>query len=120
MPFVRQAVPALLTVATLLCGACGDPPEKEMQQAEGAIAAARAAGADRYAHDEFAASETSLKRAHDAVEQRDYRLALNYALDSRERAQSAAKEAGDRKAAARGDAERALANASAALTQARI
>jgi hypothetical protein len=88
-----------------------------MQQAQGAIDAARAAGADDYAHDEFMAAEGALKRAREAVEQRDYRLALNNALDSRERAQNAAKEAADQKTAARDEAQRALAAASTALAQ---
>ena len=35
----------------------------------------------------------ALKSAQEAVAARDYRLALNYALDSRDRAQTAAKEA---------------------------
>jgi hypothetical protein len=95
--------------------ACGEPPDKEMQQAQGAIAAAQAAGADTYARDEFAAAQDLLKRAHEAAAQRDYRLALNYALDSRERAQNAAREAADRKAAARVDADHALASLTAAL-----
>ena len=95
-----------------------DPPDKEIQQAQGAIDAARAAGAAVYAKDEFAAAETALKNARDAVDQRDYRLALNYALDSRERAQSAAKEAADNKAIARSDADRALVEATAAFNAA--
>jgi hypothetical protein len=109
---------ALLIAASLGTVACGDdPPEKEMQQAQGAIDAARAAGADDYAHDEFAAAEGALKRAREAIEQRDYRLALNNALDSRDRAQNAAKEAADQKTAARDEAQRALAAASAALAE---
>ena len=87
-----------------------------MQQAQGAIDAARA-GADEYAHDELAAAEGARSRAR-AVEQRDYRLALNNALDSRERAQTAAKQAASQKAAARADAERALETASATLAEA--
>ena len=98
--------------------ACGDPPEKEMQQAQGAIDAARAAGADRYAQDEFAAAQTALQKAKDAVADRDYRLALNHALDSREQAQNAAKDAADHKAAARTDADRAVNAAMAALNDA--
>jgi len=78
-----------------------------MQQAEGAIQAARAVGAEQYARDEFAAAQDLLKRAGDAVAQRDYRLALNYALDSREQAQNAARLAADRKAIARVEADRA-------------
>ena len=112
----RLAVGLLLTLS-VACG--GGPPDTEMQQAQGAIDAARAAGADAYAHDEFAAAQASLKNAQDAVAQRDYRLALTYALDSRERAQNAAREAGDHKATARSDAERALAATTAALNDAR-
>jgi flagellar hook-basal body complex protein FliE len=114
----RRLVVALPVLASLIGAACGDPPDKEMQQARGAIDAARAAGADQYAHEEFAAAELALKKAQDAVAQRDYRLALNHALDSRERAQNAAKETADNKAIARGDAERALSDVMAALNDA--
>lgn len=98
--------------------ACGDPPDKELQQARSAIESARSAGADLYARDEFSGAQTALKGATDAVGQRDYRLALNRALDARERAQNAAKEAVARKAAVRADASRALAAAGAALNDA--
>lgn len=92
-----------------MVGCGGEPPDKEIQQAQGALDAAAAAGADTYATDEFAAARLALENAKAAVDQRDYRLALNHALDSRERAQTAAKEAADNKAIARGAAERALA-----------
>ena len=64
-----------------------------MQQAEGAIEAARAAGADQgHAREELAGGRREvLKRAGEAVTERDYRLALNHALDARERAQNAAR-----------------------------
>jgi hypothetical protein len=90
-----------------------------MQQAQGAIDAARAAGADQYAREEFTAAEEALKKSHEAVEQRDYRQALNTALDARERAQAAAKESVNRKATARADATKALADADAALHNSR-
>ena len=61
----------------------------------------------------------ALKRAHEAVAQRDYRQALNNALDARERAQVAAKETVNRKATARADATKALADADAALHDSR-
>ena len=109
------AAAAALTVTT----ACGDPPDKELQQARSAIESARGAGADLYAREEFSAAETALKNATDAVDQRDYRLALNRALDARERAENAAKEAVIRKAAARTDASRALAVAGRTLDEAR-
>jgi hypothetical protein len=93
-------------VITIGCG--GEPPEKEMQQAQGALDAAQAAGAETYATEEYTAARQALANARDAVEQRDYRLALDRALDRRERAQTAAKQAADGTAAARVDADRAI------------
>jgi hypothetical protein len=90
-----------------------------MDQAQGAIDAARAAGADQYATEEYAAAVDALKRSHDAVAQSDYRLALNNALDSRERAQNAARQAADGKAQARAEVERTQADISNLLTVAR-
>jgi hypothetical protein len=98
----------LVLVLACALAACGEPPEKEMNQARGAIAAARAAGADQYAADEFQAALAALKKSEDAVTQRDYRQALSYALDSRERAETAAHQAADQKAQARSEAERGL------------
>ena len=115
MSSTRRLVLSLAVLAAVAGAACGDPPDKEMQQAQGAIDAARAAGADQYARDEFTAAEDALKRSHDAVAQRDYRQALNTALDARERAQAAAKESVNQKAIARADATKALADADAAL-----
>lgn len=103
----------VVALASVACG--GDPPDKEIQQAQGAIDTARAAGADRYAVEEFTAATEALKNASVAVEQRDYRLALNHALDGLERAQNAARQAVDRKAVARVNAERAIAAATTAV-----
>lgn len=86
-----------------------------MDQAQGALDAARAAGADRYAADEYKAAASALHSAQEAVAQRDYRLALNHALDSRERAQAAAKQAADQQAAQRSAAERRLSEVTAVL-----
>src|SRR6266850_6849790 len=105
-------------VAAVLVTACGDPPNKEMDQAQGAIDAARAAGADRYATSEYTAATDTLKRAQDAVAQRDYRQALNEALDSREHAQNAAREAADTKAQVRIEVERDMAQIAALIAQA--
>lgn len=90
-----------------------------MDQAQGAIDAARAAGADRYATTHYEAAVTALKNANDAVAARDYRLALNHALDSRDRAQVAAKEAASQQVTLRSGAERRLAQLTAMLDQAR-
>lgn len=119
MPSLRRALLLLAVVAAFTGSACGDPPDKEIQQAQAAIDAARATGADVYAKDEFAAAVQALTRAHDAVTGRDYRLALNHALDARDRAQTAAKEAGDQMVTAKADADRSLANATTALNEAR-
>ena len=108
-----SALAALCLALSLTIGCGGEPPEKEMQQAQGALDAARAAGADVYATDEYGAAQTALTHAREAVTQRDYRLALDRALDSRERAQNAAKMAADGKATARTDADRALTAAQA-------
>lgn len=78
-----------------------------MDQAQGAIDAARAAGAAEYAQAELDAAVAALARADDAAAQRDYRQALNQALDARERAQTAARDAANRKAEVRSEAERA-------------
>jgi hypothetical protein len=107
---------ALLLASSLFMAACGgEPPDKEMQQAQGAIDAARAAGADLYAADEFTAAQAALSRAEDAVGARDYRLALDHALDSRQRAQNAAKLAADGMASARVEADRAITAAAAGI-----
>lgn len=107
-----------LACAALLAAACAEPPETEIHQAEGAIAAARAAGAEQYARQTYDSAVAALKRAEAAVAQRDYRLALNHALDSRERAQNAAKETADQKALVRSESERALNEIAAVLAQA--
>lgn len=112
-----RACLACLLVA--VAGACTSPPHKEMDQAQGAIDAARAAGADRYAPTEFAAANTALKNANDAVQQGDYRLALNHAIDSRDQAQNAARVAADTRAKLRGDVERSMAEVTALVAQVR-
>jgi hypothetical protein len=118
---LRRFSPA--SVATLLFSlslsvACATPPTREMDQAQGSIDAARAAGADRYATEQYGAAVKALQNAQDAVGQRDYRLALNYALDSRDRAQRAAKEAATQQAVQRSAAERRLGQVTASLDQA--
>jgi len=111
-------LPCVLPLFVLLAG-CAAPPSKEMNQAQGALDAARAAGAEQYAPAEFAAAAGALEQSEEAVIQRDYRLALSLAIDSRSRAEGAAKAAVENRAKARGDAERVLAEANALLTQAR-
>ncbi|MCC7123466.1 MAG: hypothetical protein IT178_01355 [Acidobacteria bacterium] len=108
-------MPRALLIAFLLLvvAGCGEPPSKEMHQAQGAIDAARAAGADQYAAVDLKAAVDALALSEEAVTARDYRLALSHALNSREQAQAAAKAAVDGRAKARGDAERVLAEGTA-------
>jgi hypothetical protein len=104
-------------VLVALAIACASPPHKELDQAQGAIDAARAAGAERFAAKEYEAAGDALKRANEAVTARDYRLALNYALESREQAQNAARIAADTRARLRGDVERSLSEARSIITE---
>jgi hypothetical protein len=101
----------------VLVAACSAPPQKEIDLAQGALDAARAAGAEQYAPEEFSAAAAALQQAHEAVAQGDYRLALTQAIDAHARAQDAAKGAADGKARARGDAEAAIGAATASITQ---
>jgi hypothetical protein len=117
MPRAVSAAACLLLIGLTI--ACAEPPSKEMNQAQGAIAAARAAGADVYASDEFDAAVDALTRSEEAASQSDYRLALNLALDSRERAQNAARLAVEGRAGARGAAERAVAEVAVLVDRAR-
>jgi hypothetical protein len=117
------AVRASRVIGIVLVGmmvGCAEPPTREINQAQGAIDAARAAGADQYAGAELQAAVDALQRAEDAVGARDYRLALNHALDSRERAQTATKQTVNARARSRGDAERAIAEVSTLVAQALV
>ena len=115
---LRVARRLAFVIIVFLSASCADPPNKEMNQAQGAIDAARAAGADRFASAELAAAVDALKRSEDAVAAGDYRQALSHAIDSRERAQSAARMAVDFRADARGLAERAIAEAATLVSRA--
>jgi hypothetical protein len=112
---MRRAVLAVCTL--LLCTACSEPPQKEIDRAQGAIDAARAAGAEQYAPEPFTAATTAMQQTHEAVQQRDYRLALSRAIDANERALEAARQAADGKARAQGDAEAAIARLTTAIRQ---
>src|SRR3954449_8950354 len=113
-----RRLPAWLLATLLVLPACAEPPTKELNQAQGALDTARAAGAEQYANAEYRNAASSLKAANDAVTQRDYRLALSNALASRERAQSAARIAAESRARVRSEVERAMADVAGLLGQA--
>ena len=98
-PVVRR-LPVIFLLVLLISG-CSGPPQKEIDQAQAAIDAARGAGAERYASSEYGAAAAALQKAHAAVDQRDYRQALNYAIDARQRAADATTQAAEGKARAR-------------------
>ena len=108
---------AALLLPLVFLAACSEPPNKELDRAGGAIDAARAAGAEQYAPEAYAAATNALSQANAAVAQGDYRLALTRALDAYGRAQEAARGAADGKARARSAADAAVLAADAALTK---
>src|SRR5687768_11306711 len=112
-----RVVRRLALITAILSASCAEPPHKEMNQAQGAIDAARAAGAERFAAGELTAAQDALKRSDEAAAAGDYRQALSHALDSRERAQAAAKAAVEGRADARGQAERAIAEVATLLSR---
>jgi chromosome segregation ATPase len=107
---------ALLFVASLTA-ACASPPNREIADAEQALKAAKAAGAERYSTDSYKAAAEAYRLANEAVLNGDYRLALNRALESREHAQSASRSAAEGQARARDQAQRTMADISAQLTR---
>ena len=117
-----SVVRCTILCAVVLSAACSEPPRKEIDRAQQAIEDARRAGAEQYAPENFAAATAALQQSHEAVDQRDYRLALSRAVDASDRAQEAARAAADSKARARTETEAALntANASVRQLQARV
>jgi hypothetical protein len=113
---VRRLAVCLL-LASLL-SACSEPPDKEHQQAVGALEAARAAGAETYAPAEFQDAQSALKSYDDAVAQHDYRQALNNALEARNLAYDAAKQAATKRAELRSQSERLAAELESLVTDA--
>lgn len=99
---------AVLAVSLIALG-CGEPPQREIDQAQAAIEVAVSAGAERFATEALVSARTALMQARDAVNQRDYKLALSHALDSREKAQTATRAAGEARTALRQKVEASLA-----------
>jgi hypothetical protein len=111
-----RLVPCLALLLSLtLTAACEDPPSRELHQAQGAIDAARAAGAETYATAELTAATTALDRARTAVDQSDYRQALSQALEARDQARAAARRAADEQARVRSDVDARVRDAEATI-----
>ena len=112
---MRRVAVAICTL--LLLSACSEPPQKEIDRAQGAIDGARAAGAERFAPELFSAALAAMQQTHEAVQQRDYRLALSRAIDANERALEAARQAANGRAKAQAQADATIALAATALRQ---
>jgi len=122
LPLPRVSTAAWLSAALavmLTAAGCGEPPQKELDQAQAAIEVAVSAGAERFAAAGLVSARTALMQARDAVNQRDYKLALSHALDSREKAQGAARAATDARATLRREVETALVDVTTRLDRAR-
>jgi hypothetical protein len=104
--YARRA--AVILSGAALVAACAEPPSREISQAQGALDAARAAGAEAYARTQYQAADAALKKAHVAVGERDYRQALSFALEAREEARTAAREAAAARARAATDVALAI------------
>jgi hypothetical protein len=107
--------------AALVTGAaatgCSTPPQKELDQAQATIEVAVAAGADRIASAELASARAAYTQAQEAIAQRDYKLALGHALDSRERALTASRAAAATRSKLKDETARALVAVSGQLTR---
>ena len=94
---LRATLACLAAAVAFAAAGCSEPPQKEIDQAQAAVDAARAAGAPAFATDEYNAAAAALDKARAAVDQRDYRQGLSYAIDARQRAQSAGHQAAEGK-----------------------
>lgn len=115
-PGVCLLAPLVLAMAL---SACGSPPEAEMNEARQALAAARAAGAQQYAAQEYAQAAAAIQRSERFVTEGDYRQALSAALEARELAGTATASAAHGKEVARAAAAASLSQTNASLAQAR-
>jgi hypothetical protein len=102
----------------LLLVACSTPPDKERQQAEVALQAARDAGAPAYAPAEFENAQAAFRKSDAAVAQRDYRQALSHALDARDLAYAAVKRVDARKTELQSQADRLATELDSLVTRA--
>lgn len=114
----RRATLLLSLVAPLLLSACAAPPNREIADAQTAIKAADAANAAQYAPESYKSAADAYRLANEAVMKGDYRLALNKALESRERAQTAAREADEARIRIRDEVRRRMADLAVLLATA--
>lgn len=88
--------------------ACSEPPTEELMQAEAAIQAAQAEGAEDYVADDFRAASDALSDAKSKTESRDYDAAKSSALDAKMKADVAKSKVVAEKLKLRGELESTL------------
>jgi hypothetical protein len=93
VPILGRLISSLLLA---LLVACGSAPVQEMSEARQAIEAARVAGAEQHAPEDYHKAATLLKSAEELLNERHYRkarenaeLARDEAIQARETAQKA-------------------------------
>lgn len=114
---MRRRAPWIVVVTALVLSGCSEPPRKEIDQAQAAIDGAKSVGADAYAADDYNAAVTALQKSRDSVSQRDYREALSYAIDARQRAGDAAKQTWAAKTRTKVAADRLVTDCSVRVSQ---
>jgi hypothetical protein len=118
MSRLSSGVVAGAVAILLLVTSCAAPPNREIEDAEAALKAAKDAGAERYAVTSYRQAEDAYRGANVAVTDGDYRLALSRALESRERARDAEREAAGVHARARDEVLQTMSDAFAQLASA--
>lgn len=92
----------------LLGAGCSEPPIEEIMQAETALQAAQAAGAEDYVAADYNAAAEALKDAKSKTKSRDYQGALASAIDARQKAEKSKAKVASEKLKVRGDLESTL------------
>ncbi len=96
---VRLAATSLLLVLALLAAGCARPPVGELDAARSAMARAYAAGAPRYAGQEYQAARAALEKAEDLVAAGKYEAARKLLPFAAAQARLAARQAREKRAA---------------------
>jgi len=110
---VRWAVPVIAGVALLVAG-CDSPPDAEKKAADAAIAAAKSAGADKYAASAYKAVTDLQRQAESFMGDKKYKDAKAAYERATGMAADAGKAAVAGKAAMQGEVEKGIAAAEAA------
>jgi hypothetical protein len=114
----RALVRFVLPLAGALAVAgCDQPPNREIQAGEAALAQAKKDLADAYSPEQWKAAEAALAQARQKVEAKDYRGALSSAMDAGEKARAADAAVASAKVLAKGAADMAQAEVQAALDE---